>query len=253
MPEVPGPLGRRRPPGGAEGPRVRRWSSAKPWLARLLAGAGVVVLLVFACPRTRAWVPVALSLAWPDPSGTRVSGQPFRADHPGDALVVVSERALRHAAEGGDFSQTLWSHAWAGLLEQELGAPSVVDLEDLSPGRLSQARLIVFTRSATRREPDTEVLSSVGEALEDGAAVLLEMPSDAWSVLSGVVLSPEPVNPTGSFWSSRSSRGRSRRLRPALRCANCWGCPSSPGWLKACGCNLRCGPWVGSRGSPFCT
>lgn len=179
---------------------MRRWSSAKPWLARLLAGAGVVVLLVFAYPRTRAWVPVALSLAWPDPSGTRVSGQPFRADHPGDALVVVSERALRHAAEGGDFSQTLWSHAWAGLLEQELGAPSVVDLEDLSPGRLGQARLVVFTRSATRREPAAEVLSAVGEALEDGAAVLLEMPSDAWSELSGVVLSPEPVNPTGSFW-----------------------------------------------------
>jgi hypothetical protein len=163
----------------------------------------VVVLLLFACPRTRAWVPVALSLVCPDPSGACVSGQPFRAEHPGDALVVVSVGALRRAAEDGDFSQTLWSYAWAGLLEQELGAPSVRDLEELSPDHLGQARLIVFTRSATCREPEPEVLSAVDKALGKGAAVLLEMPSAAWSEVSGVVFSPGPINPTGSFWRGR--------------------------------------------------
>ncbi|NMA29223.1 MAG: hypothetical protein GX934_15820, partial [Burkholderiales bacterium] len=182
---------------------MRCWSSQKPWLARLLAGVGVVVLLLFACPRTRAWVPVALSLVCPDPSGACVSGQPFRAEHPGDALVVVSVGALRRAAEDGDFSQTLWSYAWAGLLEQELGAPAVRDLEELSPDHLGQARLIVFTRSATCREPEPEVLSAVDKALGKGAAVLLEMPSAAWSEVSGVVFSPGPINPTGSFWRGR--------------------------------------------------
>jgi len=114
--------------------------------------------------------------------------------------VVVSERALRQAAQGGDFSQTLWSHAWAGLLEQEVGAPSVLDLEEFSPGHLREARLVVFTRSATGQEPPAQVLSAAHEAAEEGAAILLEMPSAGWSDLSGVVLSPAPVNPTGSFW-----------------------------------------------------
>ncbi len=160
----------------------------------------MVVLLVFAWPRTRTWVPVALSLALPDPVGTRHSGQPFRAESLGDALVVVSHRALHQAAKARNFDQALWSHAWAGLLEQELGAPSVLDLEDLSPGHLGQARLIVFTRSATGQEPAPELLRAIRQAAEEGTAVVLEMPSAGWSDLSGVVLSPAPVNLQGSFW-----------------------------------------------------
>lgn len=157
-------------------------------------------MLLFGWPRTRAWIPVAFSLALPEPPGVRLPGQPFRAENPGDALVVVSNRVLRESAETGDFNQTLWCHAWADLLEQELGSPSVLDLEDLSPGQLRQARLVVLTRSATSLDPPAEVLAEAREALEEGAALILEMPSAAWAELTGVVLSPTPVNPQGSFW-----------------------------------------------------
>ncbi len=170
------------------------------WPGRLLLGLLLASALALLVPRTRALVPVALSLLLPGLGGTQQAGSVLTRPGPADALVVVSRRALSRAAEAADFDSALRSYAWVGLLEQELGTSAVLDVDDLRAEDLQARRVVVFTRSATIDSPPPGVLEAARSVAREGAAILLELPTSGWSSLSGLVLGPAPANPRGRVW-----------------------------------------------------
>ena len=174
------------------------------WLGRLFLGlavaVGAAILVLVFVPRTRPYVPTVLSLFLAGPEEPQKEGAPLVRGGPADALVVVSHVALSEAAEPGDFDDTLWSYAWVGLLEQEFGPPAVLDLDGLRPEDLEGRRLVVFTRSATQGQLPRAILESARDLARQGATLLVELPSEGWSGLTGLVLSGEVVNPAARFW-----------------------------------------------------
>lgn len=181
---------------------MQRLTAAR-WLLRLFLGIGaaalVLVAILVVLPKTRPYVPTLLSLFRSPDAEPEISGSPDLETGPGDALLVVSHEAILEAARPGRFESALWSYAWKGLLEQEFGRPAVVDLERLSSQALSGRRVVVLTRSATLAPPGPGVLEALRGVAAEGGAVLLEMPTEAWADLSGVVLS-EVVNPAARTW-----------------------------------------------------
>ncbi len=181
--------------------KMRRLMLNPRAIAAIIAAA-VIVYIFWSDPgRLYFWPRLVMTAVTHEPKENEKLGEPgtFLSDC-GDLVVVTDARAIEKAAQQNSFDTMLWSRAWINFLEQETGSAFCVDASDLTEDIISNARVLIMTRScfegtlAERLKPELE------KRVQEGLTLVLEQPKDSWQGISGVLLTDDFGNTCGGFW-----------------------------------------------------